>query len=87
MHEPLFSIVLGGDHSVSYLVVRAISLKLGGPVDILHLDAHPNIYNAFEGNCYSHASSFACIMEGGYAFTLLQVLTNSLFFNSFSCKD
>jgi len=39
-------------------VVRAVSEKLGGPVDILHLDAHPDIYDCFEGNTYSHASSF-----------------------------
>jgi len=64
---------LGGDHSISYPVVRAVSEKLGGPVDILHLDAHPDIYDAFEGNKYSHASSFARIMEGGYARRLLQV--------------
>lgn len=50
-----------------------MSEKLGGPVDILHLDAHPDIYHAFEGNKYSHASSFARIMEGGYVRRLLQV--------------
>ncbi|KAM1175251.1 hypothetical protein ACFX19_028274 [Malus domestica] len=71
--DPLRPLVLGGDHSISYPVVRAVSEKLGGPVDILHLDAHPDIYYAFEGNKYSHASSFARIMEGGYARRLLQV--------------
>lgn len=77
-HEPLRPIVLGGDHSISYPVVRALSLKLGGQVDILHLDAHPDIYDAFEGNKYSHASSFARIMEGGYARRLLQVGIRSI---------
>ena len=70
---PLRPLVLGGDHSISYPVVRAVSEKLGGTVDILHLDAHPDIYDAFEGNKYSHASPFARIMEGGYARRLLQV--------------
>ncbi|KAJ6404685.1 hypothetical protein OIU84_012784 [Salix udensis] len=65
--DPLRPLVLGGDHSISFPVVRAVSEKLGGPVDILHLDAHPDIYHCFEGNKYSHASSFARIMEGGYA--------------------
>lgn len=54
--------------------MRAVSEYLGGQVDILHLDAHPDIYHQFEGNYYSHASSFARIMEGGYARRLLQVL-------------
>ncbi|KAE8666409.1 Arginase 1 [Hibiscus syriacus] len=70
--DPLRPLVLGGDHSISFLVVKAVSEKLGGHVDILHLDAHPDIYDAFEGNKYSHASSFARIMEGGYARRLLQ---------------
>lgn len=73
--DPLRPLVLGGDHSISFPVVRAVCEKLGGPVDILHLDAHPDIYDAFEGNKYSHASSFARIMEGGYARRLLQVNT------------
>lgn len=70
---PLRPLVLGGDHSISYPVVRAVSEVLGGPVDILHLDAHPDIYEAFEGNHYSHASPFARIMEGSYARRLTQV--------------
>ncbi|KAL8500369.1 hypothetical protein ACS0TY_020105 [Phlomoides rotata] len=76
--EPLRPLVLGGDHSISFPVVRAVSEKLGGPVDILHLDAHPDIYDSFEGNKYSHASSFARIMEGGYARRLLQVGIRSI---------
>ncbi|KAL0397763.1 UNVERIFIED_CONTAM: Arginase 1, mitochondrial [Sesamum calycinum] len=63
--EPLRPLVLGGDHSISFPVVRAVSEKLGGPVDILHLDAHPDIYHAFEGNKYSHASSFCKNYGGG----------------------
>eukprot|EP00252_Welwitschia_mirabilis_P007533 TRINITY_DN1897_c0_g1_i1.p1 TRINITY_DN1897_c0_g1~~TRINITY_DN1897_c0_g1_i1.p1 ORF type:complete len:339 (-),score=70.69 TRINITY_DN1897_c0_g1_i1:210-1226(-) len=75
---PLLPLVLGGDHSISYPVVRAVTEHLGGPVDILHLDAHPDIYHAFEGNKYSHASSFARIMEGGHARRLLQVGIRSI---------
>lgn len=76
--DPLRPLVLGGDHSISFPVVRAVSEKLGGQVDILHLDAHPDIYDRFEGNPYSHASSFARIMEGGYARRLLQVGIRSI---------
>ncbi|TKY63703.1 Arginase protein [Spatholobus suberectus] len=81
-HDPLRPLVLGGDHSISYPIVRAISEKLGGQVDILHFDAHPDLYDAFEGNYYSHASSFARIMEGGYARRLLQAIFYSLIFLS-----
>ncbi|CAL9006662.1 unnamed protein product [Prunus brigantina] len=74
--DPLQPLVLGGDHSIYYPVVRVVSEKLGGPVDILHFDAYPDIYNAFEGN--ECASSFARIMEGGYARRLLQVLKKEI---------
>ncbi|GAU36730.1 hypothetical protein TSUD_318280 [Trifolium subterraneum] len=60
---PLRPLILGGDHSITFPVVRAVSEKLGGQVDILHFDAHPDLYDDFEGNYYSHASSFARIME------------------------
>ena len=56
---PLRLLVLGGDHSISYPFVWAIIEHLGWPVDILHLDAHPDIYHSFKGNKYSHTSSFA----------------------------
>ncbi|KAH9330505.1 hypothetical protein KI387_002613, partial [Taxus chinensis] len=62
---PLRPLVLGSDHSISYPIVRVVSEKLGGQVDILHIDAHPDIYDRFEGNCYSHACSFARFMDGG----------------------
>ncbi|KAL5097542.1 hypothetical protein RYX36_001869 [Vicia faba] len=71
---PLRPLVLGGDHSISFPVIRAVSEKLGGPVDVLHIDAHPDNYDAFEGNIYSHASSFARVMEGDYVRRLLQVI-------------
>lgn len=76
--DPLRPLVLGGDHSVSFPVVRAISEKLGGPVDILHFDAHPDLYECFEGNYYSHASPFTRIMEKGYARRLVQVGLRSI---------
>src|SRR3546814_5413893 len=44
-----------------------------GPVDILHFDAHPDLYDDFEGDPRSHASPFARIMEGGHARRLVQV--------------
>ncbi|KAL5067014.1 hypothetical protein RYX36_017901 [Vicia faba] len=75
---PLRPLVLGGDHSISFPVIRAVSEKLGGPVDVLHIDAHPENYDAFEGNIYSHASSFARVMEGDYVRRLLQVGIRSI---------
>ena len=65
-------LVLGGDHSVSYPVVRAVSRHFPG-LSILHLDAHPDLYDEFEGDRFSHACPFARIMEEGLARRLVQV--------------
>jgi arginase len=66
------SIFFGGDHSVTFPLVRAVAEKYG-PVEILHFDAHPDLYAEFEGNRFSHACPFARIMESGLASRLVQV--------------
>jgi arginase len=65
-------LLLGGDHAVTFPIVAALAAK-HGPLNILHFDAHPDIYADFEGNPRSHASPFARIMEGGHARRLVQV--------------
>lgn len=65
-------IFLGGDHMVTNPIVAGIA-DVRGPVNILHFDAHPDIYNDFEGDPLSHASPFARIMERGHANRLVQV--------------
>jgi arginase len=69
-HDKILS--LGGDHSITYPVVKAVSKKYG-KLNILHLDAHPDLYDHFEGNRFSHACPFARIMEEGLASRLVQV--------------
>lgn len=63
---------LGGDHAVSFPLVAAVAAA-HGPVSILHCDAHPDLYDDFEGNPRSHASPFARIMEAKLATRLVQV--------------
>lgn len=65
-------LALGGDHAVSHPAVRGVHAA-HGPVTILHFDAHPDLYDDFEGNPRSHASPFARIMEAGLATRLVQV--------------
>lgn len=63
---------LGGDHAVSFPLVAAAAAR-HGPVNILHIDAHSDLYDTLGGNRRSHASPFARIMEGGHAARLVQV--------------
>jgi agmatinase len=65
-------LTLGGDHSITYPIVRAFAKKYGR-LNILHLDAHADLYDSFEGNNYSHACPFARIMEEDLAGRLVQV--------------
>lgn len=66
---PLF---LGGDHMVTNPIIAGLA-EVHGPVNILHFDAHPDLYDDFEGDPLSHASPFARIMERGDATRLVQV--------------
>ncbi|MFN0124508.1 MAG: agmatinase [Blastocatellia bacterium] len=63
---------LGGDHSISYPILRGIAKKYR-PLTILHFDAHPDLHDEFEGSRLSHACPFARIMEEGLATRLVQV--------------
>jgi agmatinase len=63
---------LGGDHSVTYPVLRAIGPLVPG-LTILQIDAHPDLYGEFEGDRFSHACPFARIMEEQLAVQLVQV--------------
>jgi len=65
-------IALGGDHSVTYPVLRALGPRHPG-LTILHIDAHPDLYDEFEGDRFSHACPFARIMEERLAARLVQV--------------
>jgi arginase len=65
-------IALGGDHSVTYPILRALS-RVHPSLTILHIDAHPDLYDEFEDDRFSHACPFARIMEEGLAQRLVQV--------------
>lgn len=63
---------LGGDHSITYPIVRSFARRFKD-LTIIHFDAHPDLYNDFDGNRFSHASPFARIMEEKAAKRLIQV--------------
>jgi arginase len=63
---------LGGDHSVTYPILKAFARRYPG-LTIVHFDAHPDLYDEFEGSRVSHACPFARIMEERLAKRLVQV--------------
>jgi len=65
-------VCLGGDHSITYPIMKAFARRYR-ELRIFHFDAHPDLYEEFEGNRLSHACPFARIMEAGLAQQLVQV--------------
>ncbi len=65
-------IILGGDHSITYPILKAVA-KSYRTLDILHFDAHPDLYEDLYGDRLSHACPFARILEDGLAESLVQV--------------
>ncbi len=72
LDRDLKPISLGGDHSITVPIIRAFGRKYDR-LSILHFDAHPDLYDQFQGNQYSHACPFARIMEERLAQRLVQV--------------
>jgi len=65
-------VALGGDHSISYPLVRAHARHHAG-LTIVHLDAHPDLYDELEGSRISHGCPFARIMEEGLAERMVSI--------------
>jgi len=65
-------LALGGDHSITYPILRGL-VPSQPSLTILQIDAHPDLYDEFEGDRYSHACPFARIMEERLCAWLVQV--------------
>ncbi|MCP4725946.1 MAG: arginase, partial [bacterium] len=57
-------VTLGGDHSITYPAVKAVKNKYPD-LNIVWIDAHPDIYEEYEGDKYSHACPLSRILELG----------------------
>ncbi|MGD8700923.1 MAG: agmatinase [Desulfosarcina sp.] len=66
---PLF---LGGDHAITYPLVKGLS-RHHDDLNILHFDAHPDLYDSLDGHKHLHGSPFARIMEQGLVKRLVSV--------------
>lgn len=57
LSEGRIPVVIGGDHSVPFGAIWAVAERHPG-VGILHIDAHADLREAYEGFTWSHASIF-----------------------------
>jgi agmatinase len=63
---------MGGDHSITYPILKAHAEKFP-EITLVHLDAHPDLYDIFDDNPYSNACPFARIMEEELVQSLVQI--------------
>lgn len=58
-------IAIGGDHTISLALLRALKQRRGGPVGLVHFDAHVDTWPDCFGATYSHGTVFYhAITEG-----------------------
>ena len=61
LNQDKMAVILGGDHSVPFGAIRAYAERFP-EMGILHLDAHADLRDAYEGFTWSHASIFHNVM-------------------------
>lgn len=64
-----FHVILGGDHSIAIASEKAFfddCVKRGKTPVIIHMDAHPDICDVYDGSKYSHACPIFRALEYGY---------------------
>jgi agmatinase len=62
LEDGKFTVVLGGEHSVAIGAVRAHAERFPG-MSVLHLDAHSDRREVYEGSRYNHACVMARVEE------------------------
>jgi agmatinase len=55
---------VGGDHSVTLAELRALA-KVHGPLGLVHLDSHSDLWDSYFGKPYSHGTMFRRAIEEG----------------------
>jgi agmatinase len=61
---PVVSIGIGGDHSVTLAELRALA-AVHGPLGLVHLDSHTDLWDIYNGRPYSHGTMFRRALEEG----------------------
>ena len=51
-------VTIGGDHTIALPLLRSINKKIGGPVALLHFDAHLDTWDTYFGAPYTHGTPF-----------------------------
>ncbi len=73
MREGLFPVILGGDHSITYPALKAVSQSRdGAPFQLVQFDTHMDYWEEEGGHRFSHASPIIRSHEAGWLAGLTQ---------------
>lgn len=64
MEASCIPLTLGGDHTLTYPILRAVAQK-HGPVGLIHVDAHADINDHMFGEAIAHGTPFRRSVEAG----------------------
>ena len=59
------NIFLGGDHSITYISLKALKETSKSSWGLVYFDAHPDLYDSYEGDRYSHACVARRLIDEG----------------------
>lgn len=63
VESKVLPLAIGGDHSVSLPLLRAVAAR--GPVALIHIDAHTDTWDSFQGSKFNHGAPFRRAVEEG----------------------
>jgi guanidinopropionase len=56
---------IGGDHSVTYPILKALARKYQQPIAMIHVDSHTDTWAEFQGSKFHHGSPFRLASDEG----------------------
>ncbi|MEH6549340.1 MAG: agmatinase [Pseudomonadales bacterium] len=56
---------IGGDHSVTYPILKALAAKQDEPLAIIHFDAHTDTWPEYQGSKFHHGAPFRLATDEG----------------------
>jgi len=58
-------LAIGGDHSVTYPILKALAAKHDEPIAIIHIDSHTDTWAEYQGSKFHHGAPFRLAAEEG----------------------
>lgn len=58
-------LAVGGDHSITYPILKALARRFDAPLGLLHVDAHTDTWPPFAGSKFHHGAPFRLAADEG----------------------